>query len=125
MTALLATVLAATKSTQSSSLFSILILVVPLGLLFYLMIVPQRKQRARQAEFLSKLSVGDEVVTTGGIHGVINDIEDGIAHLEVDTDVVIRVAVSHLTRPNEPTEADSSDKTLPSDGEDADKKTAS
>ena len=98
MTALLATVLAATKSS-GSSLFSVLILILPLGALFYLMIVPQRKQRAKQAEFMSKLAVGDEVITTGGIFGVINELEDGVAHLEVDTDVVIRVAVSALTRP--------------------------
>ena len=95
MTAL-STLLGATQ--QSGGLFSILILVLPLGALVYLMIVPQRKQRAKQAEFLSSLSVGDEVVTAGGLYGTINAIEDGIAHLEVDTDVVVRVSVASLTR---------------------------
>ena len=95
MTALLS-LLGATQ--QSGGLFSILILVLPLGALVYLMIVPQRKQRAKQAEFLSSLSVGDEVVTAGGLYGTINALEDGIAHLEVDTDVVVRVSVASLTR---------------------------
>ena len=95
MTAL-STLLGATQ--QSGGLFSILILVLPLGALVYLMVVPQRKQRAKQAEFLSSLSVGDEVVTAGGLYGTINAIEDGIAHLEVDTDVVVRVSVASLTR---------------------------
>ena len=124
MTALIATALIAATKSSGSSLFSILVLVLPLGALFYLMIVPQRKQRAKQAEFMSKLAVGDEVITTGGIYGVINDLEDGIAHLEVDTDVVIRVAVSALTRPATAPEPDSSDKNIPSDGDAADKKKA-
>jgi preprotein translocase subunit YajC len=123
VTALIATVLAAAKSS-SNPLFSILVLVLPLGALFYLMIVPQRKQRAKQAEFMSKLSVGDEVVTSGGIYGIINDMEDGVAHLEVDTDVVIRVAVSALTRPAAAPAPDSSADTIPNDDEDADKKKA-
>jgi preprotein translocase subunit YajC len=123
VTALIATVLAAAKSS-SNPLFSILVLVLPLGALFYLMIVPQRKQRAKQAEFMSKLAVGDEVITTGGIYGTINEIEDGIAHLEVDTDIVIRVAVSALTRSATAAEPDSSADDIPNDGEDADKKRA-
>ena len=85
----------------------ILILVLPLAALMYLMIIPQRKQRQKQAQFVSNLSVGDEVVTAGGIYGTITFMEDGVAHLEVDTDVVIRVSVASVTRPAaEPDPAD-------------------
>jgi preprotein translocase subunit YajC len=96
VTALLA-ILAASKS-QGNPLLSLLFLGLPIAAIFYLMVIPQRKQRAKQAAFLSKLSVGDEVVTTGGMYGPITYLEDGVAHLEVDTDVVIRVAVSSLSR---------------------------
>lgn len=98
MTALLA-IVAQSQNQQGGGLLSILILVLPLAALIYLMIVPQRKQRARQQAFLSSLEVGDEVVTAGGIYGTINHIEDGVAHLEVDTDVVIKVALTSLARP--------------------------
>jgi preprotein translocase subunit YajC len=96
VTALLA-ILAASKS-QGNPLLSLLFLGLPIAAIFYLMVIPQRKQRAKQAAFLSKLSVGDEVVTSGGMYGLITYLEDGVAHLEVDTDVVIRVAVSSLSR---------------------------
>lgn len=92
----LALLLAAEK--QQGSIFSLLVLILPLGALMYLMIVPQRKQRAKQAAFLSGLDVGDEVVTSGGVYGRITFLEDTVAHLEIDTDVVIRVAKSALTR---------------------------
>lgn len=83
---------------NSSSPLGMLILFVPLGLLLYMMIVPQRKQKQKQADMLRKLEVGDEVLTTGGIVGVITFVEDDLFHLEVDTDVVIRVARSAIAR---------------------------
>lgn len=86
------------QESSGSSPLGMLILFVPLGLLLYMMIVPQRKQKQKQADMLSKLDVGDEVLTTGGIVGLITYIEDDLFHLEVDTDVVIRVARSAIAR---------------------------
>jgi preprotein translocase subunit YajC len=86
------------QENKGNPIVSLLILGLPIAAIFYLMVIPQRKQRAKQQAFLSKLGVGDEVVTAGGLYGTITYIEDGIAHLEVDTDVVIRVAVSSLSR---------------------------
>jgi preprotein translocase subunit YajC len=86
-------------ANQSSSPFGLLILILPLGALFYMMIVPQRKQRQKHADFVSSLEVGDEVVTSGGLFGRITYLEDGIAHIEVDTDVVVRVTLSSISRP--------------------------
>ena len=91
------------QQNGGGGLFSILILVLPLGALFYLMIVPQRKQRAKHAEFVKNLDVGDEVVTSGGLYGRITYLEEGVAHIEVDTDVVIRVTLASIARAaNEP-----------------------
>ncbi|MFM7509598.1 MAG: preprotein translocase subunit YajC [Actinomycetota bacterium] len=89
--------LIAQEGSQGSPL-GLLIILVPFGLLIYLMVVPQRKQRARQQQLVSSLSAGDEVVTAGGIVGVINVVEDDLIHLEVDNDVVIRVAKASVSR---------------------------
>lgn len=83
---------------QSGSPLGILILVVPFGLLIWLMVMPQRKQKARQQQLMSSLSVGDEVMTTGGIVGQITFLEDDLAHIEIDHDVVIRVARGSIAR---------------------------
>ncbi len=92
---------------QSGSPLSLLIILVPFGLLIWLMVVPQRKQRARQQQLMAALDVGDEVITAGGIVGVVTHLEDQIVHLEVDHDVVIRVAKSSITRTTaEPDPAD-------------------
>jgi preprotein translocase subunit YajC len=84
--------------SKGNPIVSLLVLGLPIAAIFYLMVIPQRKAKAKQQAFLSKLGVGDEVVTSGGIYGTITYLEGGVAHLEIDTDVVIRVAVSSLTR---------------------------
>jgi preprotein translocase subunit YajC len=78
-------------ATQSGGLASFLPFLI-IGAVFLMMILPQRKQKQRQAELLASLASGDEVVTSGGIHGVINVIEGDVVHLQVDSDVVIRVS---------------------------------
>jgi preprotein translocase subunit YajC len=85
-------------ASSGGSPLGILILVVPFGLLIWLMVVPQRKQRARQQDLLSKIDVGDEVITSGGIIGVITHVEDQVVHLEVDHDVVIRISKASISR---------------------------
>lgn len=83
---------------EQGSPLGLLFILIPFGLLIYLMVVPQRKQRARQQQLVSSLSAGDEVVTAGGIVGVINVVEDDLIHLEVDNDVVIRVSKGSVSR---------------------------
>lgn len=76
--------------------------------------MPQRKQRQKQAALLSKLDTGDEVITTGGIIGTITFVEADLYHIEIDTDVVIRIAKSgvakSLSEPPEPAKGASKSK---------------
>lgn len=76
----------------------LIILLLPIAAIIFLTVVPQRRQRRQQAELMSAIDVGDEVVTIGGIHGIVNHIEDDVMHLEVDDDVVIRVGRGAVAR---------------------------
>ncbi|MCQ2353539.1 MAG: preprotein translocase subunit YajC [Clostridia bacterium] len=51
--------------------FSIILIGAMLALLYFTMFRPQRKQEKEINEMRSKLSVGDEIVTIGGIVGII------------------------------------------------------
>ena len=90
--------LIAQSNQESGGLLSLLLPLLLLGPLVYLMIVPQRKQKKRHAEFVRLLEPGADVVTSGGVHGTITFVEDDIVHMQVDTDVVIRVAKSSVAR---------------------------
>lgn len=71
----------------------ILTLVVPIGFLFYfLMIRPQQKERAQRQSMLDALKKNDRVVTIGGIYGVVMNV-----HREAD-EVTIKVDEANNTK---------------------------
>jgi preprotein translocase subunit YajC len=43
---------------------------------YFLLIAPQRKKQKETEKMLSALQSGDEVITTGGIFGVITNVKD-------------------------------------------------
>ena len=79
--------------------------VVGIGLVFYFLIIrPQSQARKKQAELLSALKKGDDVMTVGGIVGIVKDIkefkergetrvtiETGTAQVVVERSRIVRV----------------------------------
>jgi preprotein translocase subunit YajC len=66
---------------------------IGIALLFWLLIIrPQAKRQRELREMQDSLSVGDEVLLTSGIHGVLREVGDGVLRVEVAEGVVIRVA---------------------------------
>ena len=51
-------------------------MVVLFGMMYFLMIRPQKKEQKRVTAMLNDMEVGDAIVTTGGFYGVIIDITD-------------------------------------------------
>ncbi|MDD7267669.1 MAG: preprotein translocase subunit YajC [Lachnospiraceae bacterium] len=51
-------------------------IVVLVGMMYFMMIRPQKKEQKRMANMLSELAVGDSIMTTGGFYGVVIDIRD-------------------------------------------------
>lgn len=52
--------------------------------MYFFMIRPQQKKQNDQKKFLTALKKGDNVVTIGGLHGKIHEIDDLTLVLEVD-----------------------------------------
>ncbi len=75
---------------------------VPLILLFvvfyFLLIRPQQKQQKARKEMLSALKKGDRVVTIGGIHGVIKEIDDTTISLRVADNLNLKFARAAVDR---------------------------
>jgi len=69
---------------------------IPLILIFvvfyFLLIRPQQKQAKQHQKFLSELKKGSRVLTKGGIHAVITDIDGNVLSLEIAKDVVIKAS---------------------------------
>jgi len=63
-----------------------------LGILYFLVLLPMRKQRKKVEEFQSGLKVGDKIVTTGGIYGLITRVNDKSVQVQVADKVRIEIA---------------------------------
>lgn len=70
--------------------------VILIAIMYFLMIRPQMKRQKEHQALLGKLSRGDEVLTTGGLAGVVTDIGDNFVTLEVADNVRIRVQKSAI-----------------------------
>ena len=54
----------------------ILWMVVIFGIMYFLMIRPQKKEQKRLQTMLNSMEVGDSVVTTSGFYGVVIDMTE-------------------------------------------------
>jgi preprotein translocase subunit YajC len=75
----------------------IVILVVFVAIFYFLLIRPQQKRAKDQQAMLSRLSTGDEVVTTGGILGRITEVGDSFITLEITEGVRVKVQKAQVT----------------------------
>jgi preprotein translocase subunit YajC len=75
--------------------------IILIGVLFYfLMLQPERKKQAEQKKMLSEMETNDQVVTVGGILGVVSNMTDKYVTLRVDdkSNAKIRVLRSSISR---------------------------
>jgi preprotein translocase subunit YajC len=88
---------AAAGGAQESGWPSIIIIVAMFVGFYFFMIRPQQKRQKEHQALLNALNKGDEVVTSGGIHGRIKSLDDQAVSLEISKGVEIKVHKSHVT----------------------------
>ncbi len=62
------------------------------ALIFFLMVRPQQRRAREHRELLESLDVGDEVVTTSGLYGMITDFDGGTVFIEVSDGVELKIS---------------------------------
>ena len=62
-----------------------------IGVMYFLMIRPQMKRQKEHRSMLDKLGNGDEVITNGGIAGVVREIGDNFVTVEIADNVRVRL----------------------------------
>lgn len=78
-------------TTTGSSGFSLLLLALPILLLIFLTFTQRRRARAL-GEAQQALQVGQEVMTSAGLHGVVEALDADVVHLRIADGVVVRHA---------------------------------
>ena len=68
-----------------------IMLIAMFVIMYFFMIRPQNKKQKEIANFRKSLQVNQKVITAGGIHGVIKEINDNDVVLEIASNVKIRI----------------------------------
>ncbi|MDE2138379.1 MAG: preprotein translocase subunit YajC [Gammaproteobacteria bacterium] len=76
---------------STSQLTPLLMMVLFVGVFYFLLIRPQQKKAKEHQALVSKLAAGDEVVTNGGILGRVTEAGETFITLEVAEGVRIKV----------------------------------
>ena len=63
-------------SSGMSMVGAIIWMVVLFGIMYFLMLRPQKKEQKRLQAMLNDMEVGDSIVTTGGFYGVVIDMTE-------------------------------------------------
>jgi preprotein translocase subunit YajC len=87
-------------SGTSSSWYSFLPLLLIVAVFYLFFIRPQMKRSKDQKKFRESLQRGQKVITIGGIHGRITEIQDTTVTVEIDNSVSVRVEKSAIAIDN-------------------------
>lgn len=52
--------------------------------MYFFMIRPEQRRRKEKEEMLRRVNVGDRIVTTGGIYGVVKQVKEDTIRLQID-----------------------------------------
>lgn len=79
-------------------LANLIFLAFIITLFYFLAIRPQKRRAEAHRELISAISVGDEVVTIGGMHGTVRRIADDEVELEVAPGTNVRFLKQAVAR---------------------------
>ena len=91
---------------SGSSTFGFFLPIVAMFLLFYALIIrPQSRQQKQHKKMLEQVTRGDQVVTSGGIHGRVTGVSDDVLTVEIADRVRVKLNKSAVTSRILPAEA--------------------
>ena len=86
-------VLAAQAAGQGGSMSFLIMMIAIFAIMYFFMFKPQQKKQKEIQKFQNELTEGTEVITGGGIHGVVKsiDLAKNTVDIKIARDVVITV----------------------------------
>lgn len=88
----------AQPATGAAGFMAFLPMILIFVVFWVILILPQRKQQKKREEMLNALKKGDKVITIGGIHGEITQIDGDDIHLRVADKVELKMLRSAVSR---------------------------
>lgn len=87
----------AQAAPQGDPFMSFLPLIILVVLFWFMLIRPQMKRAREHREMLGKLAKGDEVITSGGLTGIVRDIGENFVTVEIADHVSVKMQRSAIS----------------------------
>ncbi len=71
-------------------------LVFMFAIFYFLLIRPQQKKAKEHKALLESMKKGDNVITSGGVHGKVTAVENELVTLEIANNVNIKITKSYI-----------------------------
>ncbi len=86
----------ATGSSGAEGLISFMPLVLIFVIFYFLLIRPQQKKQQEQKNMLNNLKRGDKIITTGGLYGTIEKLDETTLELKIANQTKIKISRSAI-----------------------------
>jgi preprotein translocase subunit YajC len=86
------------EGATGGSYTMIIMMVAIFAVMWLMMIRPQQKQQKELAAFRASLEKGMKVITAGGIHGTVKEVNATTVLLEIDKNVTIEIDKTMVMR---------------------------
>lgn len=83
---------------QQGSFMPLIMIIAMIAVFYFLMWRPQRKRQKELQKFQNSLSVGQKIITSGGIYGIVKDTKDGESFIviEIANGVKVEIDRNHV-----------------------------
>ncbi len=71
-----------------------IMIAVWIAIIYFFMILPNKKKQKKQKDMMNSLKEGNEIVTIGGIKGTVSSVEDDYLQIRVDKGVNLTIRKS-------------------------------
>ena len=87
------------QGAQQADPFSFLLpMVIIFGAFYFLLIRPQQKKQKAHAQLVADLSVGNEILTAGGILGRITGVSEHYALVQIADNTEVKIQKSSISQ---------------------------
>lgn len=73
-----------------------IVMLLMLAAMYFLMIAPQRKKQKEHQKMLGALASGDEILTAGGIYGIVTNVKDNRLVVRIADGTKVEIARSFV-----------------------------
>lgn len=85
-------------------------MIVMFAIIYFLMIRPEQKKQKERLKMLSEIKKGDKIITSGGLHGIVQSVKDDIVHVKAGESVILQFSKSSITNIGSMAKGDSENK---------------